>query len=255
MTATVAFEVFQASVEEAKSNATFVDIAYRYTINSNSIIKSSDPAVSAAARQELTELLRLRRSSPDPAYRGLVVQIVGAFETFVVGWCAAQFAKLESDLNDNGSPLEQKLRQGFLAKAGIALQYLPKGTVMGARFNFADLESSLPSVLGDTRPIKFHPDVVSVRLGVCNSEKLESLHEFFMLDRLFTKELGSHKATIAWRSGSASPTAAAQVMKKELDELMDLRNDLAHGKGRGVTVDVVHNAAKLTLAIAHAMAK
>lgn len=254
MTATNGLAILEASIEEATANARFVEAAYRFVSDAAPIIFQSDRDVSANARQGLKEVLSLRRSPPDPAYRGLIVQIVGAFESYVASWCAVQFGRLEADLNDNGAAIDPQFRQSFLAKAGVALQHLPSGTVMGARFNFADLESSLPNILRDARPIKFHSDVVSVRLGACNAEKLEKLHEFFMLDPLFAKRLGAHKATLNWRNGSASPTAAAQLIKKELDDLIDLRNDLAHGQTRNVTVDAVSNAAKLVIALANAMA-
>ncbi|WP_379551046.1 HEPN domain-containing protein [Qipengyuania sp. DGS5-3] len=245
-----AAELLHATVDEVEQNAEFVDCAMSYVADSAQLIFAHDDG--GPLTKTLKGALELRRTQPAAVFRGLIVQIVAAFEEYVRNFCNAQITLIHTRINDQGGDLNSKLRLTYLSKAGKILGQLPTGTFLGAKFDFPSLENTLSTVLKSEKPIELQPEVFSTRIGNCNSEKLVEIFEWFDLKQPFRKELGSHTATLNWRNGSASPTAVAGLMKRELDDLIDLRNDLAHGEPRTVSIDSVKNGAQLVKALATA---
>jgi hypothetical protein len=247
-----AAKLLNLTVDEAIANAEFMEAAAQY-------IDASAPHMYAhaggtPAADLLQPLFALRKKPRESAFRGLIVQIVAAHEVYIANICACLFECIKTRINDNDVDIDAVFRAKYLAKAGAVLTHLPSGTFRGARFDFAALEQNLPSVLLQTRPIDFQSAVLSTRLGACDSEKIDGVLSFFGLETPFRKELGAHKATVDWRSGTSSPTAAAGLIKNELDDLIRLRNDIAHGDLRDVSIDIVKGAGKLVSAFGKALA-
>lgn len=247
MTLEDAANILHATIDEVEQNADFILTAMNYIADSSPLIFAHGG--DGEVRKSLDAALKLRRTQPTPAYRGLIVQIVAAFEEYMRNFCSAQIDALHSSINGEGNDLNESIRIAYLSKAGRILGHISSGTFQGARFDFIALQRTLPSVLTNEIPIELQSSVFSTRLGSCNSDKLDEIFSLFQLPEPFRKELGAHAASASWRRG-ASPTAAAQLMQSELNSLIDLRNDLAHGALSTVTIDNVKSAAALIRALA-----
>lgn len=252
MTLEDATNILHATIDEVEQNADFISTAMSYIADSSQLIFAHDHE--GGIRKSLEQALKLRRTQPTPLYRGLIVQIVAAFEEYMRNFCNAQIDTLHASINTDEGSLNEAVRMTYLSKAGKILGHIPSGTFLGARFDFTALQRTLPSVLKQEKPIELQPSVFSTRLGSCSSEKVEEIFSLFQLPEPFRKDLGSHAASAPWRRGSSSPTAAAVLMQSELDSLIDLRNDLAHGALSTVTIDNVKNASALIRALATTLA-
>lgn len=252
MTLEDANNILGVTIDEIEQNAEFIATAMNYIAESSALVFAHDSG--GEVRASLDVALRLRRTQPAAVYRGLVVQVVAAFEEYMRNFCIAQIDAVHVAINDNGGILNEAIRISYLSKAGKILGQIPSGTYFGSRFDFRSLERSLPSVLSKVRPIQFQPSVFSTRLGSCTSDKIEEIFSLFQLKGPFVKELGAHPAAGPWRKGSASPTAASILIQNELNTLIDLRNDLAHGALSTVTIDDVKNASLLIRALGNIFA-
>ncbi|WP_417323119.1 HEPN domain-containing protein [Erythrobacter aureus] len=186
------------------------------------------PCITGQTRREFDEIMKYRTTDSSRSHQGSVILIGGVLEAFFAKIIDDYLLTLNSKLSKLDSSSKEAILDTYAVQAGNALQHLKTGTFLGVNFDFNRLKRALATTFSNDQNYDLRGDVFTVRFGTCKSEKIESLFNQVGLSGPFDKDLGANKAVAKWAK-DRSPTSAANYLREMLDDLGDLRNDLAHG--------------------------
>lgn len=185
-------------------------------------------AEDAHLKRRLTDALKLKTTDQSALLRGLFVQAVGAFDEFVRSLVSAVIEeKVKS--SDKYSKLGEPLRNGFMSHSGRALSYYGSGTVNGVRYDFGKLTLSLAGCLSDSKDYFLDPRVFTITMGNSTPERLEKIFKILELPEPFSADLGDN-SELKRATGETRKARIAELAKIRLSELIELRNNIAHGE-------------------------
>lgn len=200
---------------------------YQEIIVSNSSSLFSSLSYNQELTNKIKEALTIKTVDEEVLYKGLFLQSVAVFEDFIKNIVEFITVKHHSNTSTyNG--LDVNLQAYYLSSSGKALGYYSSGTVNGVKFDFKNLKDSLLTCLSGTENFFLDPAVFTVLMGNCTSDRLISLFsKLSNIDNIFTI-LGSDNE-LKKSLGESRKGQTSTLAKENLDLIIDLRNDIAHG--------------------------
>lgn len=203
-------------------------------------------------REELNKALNVKDAAASVLYRGLMLQLYGAFERLVADLAAAVLHVLQVKASRYGD-LDENLKDAHTVGSAHLLAKLHDNAINGVKFDFAELQSDLATCLSNAQPYRLNAAAFTAQLGVCTAERVDKLFKSLRLTAAFDDELGRNKAVKGWAK-DAKPREALNLAQKKLDEIVRLRNQIAHGASDPeVLVTQVQEAASFLSALGHAL--
>jgi hypothetical protein len=178
-------------------------------------------------KEELRELMKLKSADPSVVYRGLLIQLNGAFESFVKSLVSSRVTEIATSATCFDD-LEEDLRLSYAAHAGRTLSKVHDGTVNGVSYDFSALQKNLGGCFSGVTPFALNGEVFTLQMGNCTPDRLEKVFAQVRLPDPFGDPVGRHKAIQAWcREGKAR--RAATLARDELELQIETRNNIVHG--------------------------
>lgn len=186
--------------------------------------------------------------------RGLIVQVNSAFEFFVHNLTNCVINVRAGNVT-KFSEIDKKLQNSYLSHAGTILTHLPSGSVQGQTYDFDRLLLSLGKCLSDGTEFHMESNVFVFLLGNCTVERLSKLFSTLQLDDPFGDPIGKNSA-LQRALNEKKTRNTCKLAKKELNDLIKLRNEIAHGNmTRTISVEEVHQAVLFYRAYIEALAQ
>jgi len=179
-------------------------------------------------RRELDSVLKLKSTDPVAVYRGLLIQVHGAFELFVKNLSDSILNSYSSKVTKY-SELDVKIRNAHAVKSAEVLAQLNEGKVNGSPYDFLTLQKNLGFCFADLTGFILNTDVFTLTMGNCTPDRLEKLFKALGLAEPFDDNTGKNHHVKKWANGAGARDAAKQA-KQRLEEELRKRNDIAHGK-------------------------
>lgn len=203
-------------------------------------------------RSELNRALSLKSAPETVAYRGLVLQLYGAFERFVTEITEAALNAVQAKAG-RYSELNEGLRNAHTVGSARLLAKLHDRNVNGVPFDFANLQLNMAACFSDDVKYRLGADAFTALLGVCTSERVNSVFEALRLGKAFDDVLGKDPSIKSWAK-NAGAREAFKLARDNLNELVRLRNQIAHGSSDpDVLATEVEEAAALLSALGKAL--
>jgi len=176
----------------------------------------------------LKDSLRLRFVDQNSLYKGLFIQAVSVFESFIrstVTYVIDNHVTKEPQY----SKLELALRNYYISNSGKALSYFGSGSINGVKYDFDKLTESLASCFNDSENYHIESRVFTISMGNCTSSRLESLFSKLLVsDDIFSKI--SNDVHLRKVLNETRRNNIKALIKDRLDNIIDVRNDIAHGE-------------------------
>ena len=220
-----AMEIAHLQIEEAEATARIRD-AYTniVVLQAQSLYEIFDDT---NRRKMLNRALKDKDTDTSMLFRGLIMQIISAFENFIRLLCVAVVKKKSADAG-RYSELDEKIRREHIWCSAKILTHLKEDEVKGIKYDFEGLQVDLANCILDTDDFNVQPDVFTLLMGNCTSFRLVKLFESLLLPGPFDDSLGEH-LELKRCANERSKRKVANFAKSTLDDHIDLRNDIAHG--------------------------
>lgn len=176
---------------------------------------------------ELRRTLDLKNAPESVAYRGLILQLYGAFERFITDIAEASLGAVRAK-SKRYSELNEGLRNAHTVGSARLLAKLHDRNINGVPFDFATLQLNMAACFSDDENFRLGAEAFTALLGVCNSERVDSMFEALRLGKAFDDDLGKDPNIKSWAK-KAGAREAAKLARDQLNELVRLRNQIAHG--------------------------
>lgn len=225
----------------------FQDILISYS-------QSIFPAISYD--KDLTEryrgFLKLKTVDQSALIKGLLIQAVAIYENFVREMVSVVIYKLTTQ-GTQYVDLSLKLKNGFISSTGKVLTHYGSGTVNGVKYDFDNLAQSLISCLSSRVDYHIDPRVFTILLGNCTSSRIISLLNVLGVSENIFEDIKSDSG-LKKHFNETRMSQVEELTKNGLDELINLRNDIAHGDlTRSVSIDELERAIQLLRAFIKAL--
>jgi hypothetical protein len=203
-------------------------------------------------KSDLNRILKLKGADPSIIYRGLLIQISGAFEIFIKQLTSAVLAFRRSKV-ERYNQLDEKLREAHVFHSSVVLSKIQEKQINGIKYDFLGLMKSLGSCFSDIKDFELNSEVFTLLMGNCTPKRLKGLFEIIGLSDPFDDEMGRNSAVQRWAKGIGSRSACKKA-EKELEEQIAKRNAIAHGDGTiSVSSSDVEGAGEFFLALIDAL--
>lgn len=179
------------------------------------------------SRARVQRALKFSHVEADAAFKPLVVQVCGIFESYVRSVTQAVIED-RFETADSYWDLSEGFRNDHITHAARVLGHLKKGDVMGAPYPFDALLRNLGKGLSGQKGYKLNPEVFTKLMGNPTSARLEDLFASLSLPKPFSDELGQFKALQDFFNEKTRRRVATNA-RTMLDAKLDLRNDIVHG--------------------------
>ena len=189
----------------------------------------------ADLRADLNRALNVKDATESVLYRGLMLQLYGAFERLVADLAAAVLTVLQVKASRYGD-LDENLKNAHTVGSARLLARLHDKAINGVKFDFAALQSDLAACLSNAQPYRMNAAAFTALLGVCTAERVDALFKSLRLVAAFDDDLGHNKTIKAWAK-DAGPREAYKLASDQLDEIVRLRNQIAHGASNPEVLD------------------
>ncbi|MGE3832481.1 MAG: MAE_28990/MAE_18760 family HEPN-like nuclease [Parvibaculaceae bacterium] len=209
-------------------------------------------AIPEYLKNDFNRALNIKSAPETVAYRGLILQLYGAFERFVTEITEATLNAIQAKAK-RYSELPEGLRNSHTVGSARLLTKLHDRTINGVPFDFASLQLNMAACFGDDENYRLGADAFTALLGVCTSERVDSVFEAMGIGKAFDDQLGKHPSVKSWAKG-AGAREAFKLARDSLNELVRLRNQIAHNLADPEVLDAeVEAAADLLSALGKAL--
>lgn len=178
-------------------------------------------------KNRLTDALRLKTTDQSALLRGLFVQAVGVFDEFIRSLIASVLEK-RVEKSAKFCDLSEALKNGFVSRSGRVLSHYGSGTVNGVGYDFSKLTSSLASCFSNDEDYFIEARVFTILMGNSTPERLRKVFSELGLPEPFSPDLGMC-LELKKALGETRKERVAHMAEERLKELIDQRNDIAHG--------------------------
>lgn len=124
--------------------------------------------------------------------------------------------------------LDENLRNAHTVGSARLLAKLHDKAINGVKFDFAELQSDVAACLSNSPQYRLNAAAFTAMLGVCTAERVDQLFKSLRLSAAFDDDLGRNEAIKMWAK-DAGPREACKLASAELDRIVRLRNQIAHG--------------------------
>ena len=187
-------------------------------------------------KSALSRALNLKDASEAVLYRGLVLQLYGAFERLITDIAEAVLIAAQSKASRYGD-LDRDLRDAHTVGAARLLAKTYDRTINGVPFDFATLQLDIAACFSNTNPYRLSVGAITALLGVCTADRVDWVFETLKLGKAFDDSLGRDPAIKAW-AGKAGTREAFNLARDQLNETVRLRNQIAHGAADPEVLDI-----------------
>lgn len=226
-----------SKLDEAKSLAnSYLDeidatIEIRQTYP-NIVVALAGPLMGAvegnrAAKAAIQQALRHKTIDPGTLYRAMMVQIHGVFENYIRSLATAVVEE-RFEVVEFYPDLEPRFRNDHIVHVARVLTHVKSGNVSGIAYNFDTLLTNLAKGLSGQRGYKLNPEVYTILMGNCTTERIEKLFEAISLPEPFSDSLGQSPEIKAHFGDKTKGRVAIRASEK-LDDQINIRNDIVHG--------------------------
>lgn len=203
-------------------------------------------------KAELNRALNLKSAPETVVYRGLILQLYGAFERFVTEITEATLSAVQAKAG-RYSELDEGLRNAHTVGSARLLAKLHDRNINGVPFDFVTLQLNMAACFSDDVKYRLGADAFTALLGVCTSERVDSVFESLRLGKAFDDALGRNPSIKSWAK-NAGARESFKLARDDLNELVRLRNQIAHGSADPDVLDTdVEEAALLLSALGKAL--
>ncbi|MFB0873587.1 MULTISPECIES: MAE_28990/MAE_18760 family HEPN-like nuclease [unclassified Sphingobium] len=242
--------VFCARIDEVRGNLRVRQSHAFFVRNHAQLFAYS--TIPSHLKAELQATINLKGASETVVYRGLVLQLYGAFERFVADLAGAVLNVLQGKAA-RYSDLNESLRNAHTVGSARLLSKLQDRNINGVPFNFDNLQLNLAACFSDDPKYRLGADAFTALLGVCTSERVDSLFEALGIGKAFDDDLGRYSTIKSWAK-NAGARESYKLARDGLNELVRLRNQIAHGSGDPEVLDSqVEEAAVFLTVLSSAM--
>lgn len=229
-----AMAIFRTGVGEIADNA-HVRHAFQTLFVADAQQLYAHGTMQQETRRKLDAALRLKSADPVTTYRGLFLQLHGAFELYIKQLVSAVLQHKSSAV-DRYNDLDEAFRNAHAVHAAVVLAKIPEGGINGISYDFEKLKGGMAACFSNKDKFELNPEVFTLLLGNCTPKRLEKLFATIGMAHPFDDETGRNAAVKKWALG-ASPREAKKKALENLDQQLKRRNAIAHGDG---TQTIVH---------------
>ncbi|MDE7590887.1 MAE_28990/MAE_18760 family HEPN-like nuclease [Enterobacter bugandensis] len=206
--------------------------------------------------KELTDrykgFLKLKTVDQSTLIKGLLIQSVAIYENFIREMVSVAIYKLTSS-GTKYLELNLKLRNGFISSTGKVLTHYGSGTVNGVKYDFNNLTQSLISCLSSHEDYHIDSRVFTILLGNCTSSRIVSLFNVLGVSDNIFEDIKSDSG-LKKHFNETRMSQVEEMTRNGLDELINLRNDIAHGDlTRAVSIDELERSIQFLRAFIKAL--
>ena len=242
--------VFSARIDEVLGNLR-VRQSHSFFVRHQAELFALDRSP-AYLKTDLMRAVNIQGAPETVAYRGLVLQLYGAFERFVTEIAEATLNAVQAKAS-RYSELHEGLRNAHTVGSARLLSKLHDRNINGVPFNFANLQLNMAACFSDDEKYRLGADAFTALLGVCTSERIDSVFEAMRIGKAFDDDLGKDPSIKSWAK-NAGAREAFKLARDNLNELVRLRNQIAHGLADPNVLDTeVEEAAALLSALGKAL--
>lgn len=242
--------VFEARIDEVRGNLR-VRQAHSFFVRHQAELFAFE-GIPGHLKTDFNSSLNIKSAPEVVAYRGLILQLYGAFERFVTEIAEASLHALQAKAK-RYSELPEGLRNAHTVGSARLLSKLHDRNINGVPFDFAKLQLNLAACFSDNEKYRLGADAFTALLGVCTSERVDSVFEAMCIGKAFDDALGKDPNVKSWARG-AGAREAVKLARDSLNELVRLRNQIAHGLADPEVLDTeVDEAATLLSALSKAL--
>lgn len=231
--------IFGARIDEVLGNLR-VRQAHSFFVRHQAEIFALD-AIPVYLKKEFNGALNIKGAPESVAYRGLILQLYGAFERFITEITEATLNAIQAKTN-RYSELPDGLRNAHTVGSARLLTKLNDRNINGVPFDFANLQLNMAACFSDDEKYRLGADAFTALLGVCTWERVDSVFEAMRIGKAFDDALGKDASVKSWAKG-AGAREAVKLARDKLNELVRLRNQIAHGLGDPDVLDTEVEAA------------
>ncbi len=219
------WSVFAARIDEVLGNLRARQSHSFLVRNQASLFAYS--TIPAHLKTELNRALNLKGAPEAVVYRGLVLQLYGAFERFVTEITEATLSAVRAKVG-RYSELNEGVRNAHTVGSARLLAKLHDRNINGVPFDFVNLQLNMAACFSDDPEYRLGADAFTALLGVCTSERVDSVFEALHMGKAFDDALGKDPGIKSWAK-NVGAREALKLVRDNLDELVRLRNQIAHG--------------------------
>lgn len=217
--------IFAARIEEVLGNL-LVRQAHSFFVRNQADLFAHGQ-IPNHLKKDFRGALDIKNAPESVAYRGLILQLYGAFERFITELSEISLRALQSKAK-RYSDLPESLRNAHTIGSARILSKLHDKNINGVPFDFGSLKKNMAHCFSDDEKYSLGAEAFTALLGVCTSERVDSVFEVICLSKAFDDELGRDPNIKSW-ARNAGAREAFKLAKDRLDELVRLRNQIAHG--------------------------
>lgn len=181
----------------------------------------------AEVRGRLREAAKLKATTTAALYRGLFLQANAIFEAYIRD-LSSIVAEKKASMVKKYSDLPEKFRSQHIYLSSRILQEEKKGTLAGQKFDFTLLIGALGQCFSNSHPFSIMPEVFTLTMGNATPDRIEQLFETMGLPEPFNPGVGQ-SAAVKSVLKEKRQKIAGELARKKLNELIGVRNNLAHG--------------------------
>lgn len=242
--------VFQTRIDEVLGNLR-VRQAHSFFVRHQAELFAFD-GIPGYLKKDFIGALNIKGAPEAVAYRGLILQLYGAFERFVTETTEATLNAIRAK-SKRYSELPEGLRNAHTVGSARLLSKLNDRNINGVPFDFANLKLNMSACFSDDEKYRLGADAFTALLGVCTSERVDSVFEAMHVGKAFDDTLGKDPNVKSWAKG-AGAREAVKLARDGLNELVRLRNQIAHGLADPEVLDTeVEEAAALLSVLGKAL--
>jgi hypothetical protein len=242
--------MFSSRIEEVLGNLRVRQIHSFFVLNQGELFNRV--GMRAELKNELNRALSQKGAPEEVLYRGLVLQLYGAFERLIADIAEAvlEAAKLKAN---SYFDLNEHLRNAHTVGSARLLAKMHDQAINGVPFDFAQLQQDMAACFANADRYRLHGGAFTALLGVCTVERVDALFKSLRLGIAFNDALVKHTALKSWSQNSGARDALNRT-KDELEGTVRLRNQIAHGATDPEVSDTdVQEKAKFLLALGKAL--
>lgn len=151
------------------------------------------------------------------------------------------------------SELSEALRNAHTVGSARLLAKLHDRNINGVPFDFDSLQRNMAACFADDPKYRLGAEAFTALLGVCTPDRVDSLFEALRLGKAFDDTLGRDSKIKSWAK-NAGAREALKLARDSLEDLVRLRNQIAHGSADTDILDSqVEEAAEFLSALGAAL--
>ncbi|WP_421736544.1 HEPN domain-containing protein [Caulobacter sp.] len=240
---------FSSRIEDVVANLTLRRDHSFFVLYQGELFKRE--GMRADLKADLSRALS-RKAPAEVLHRGLLLQLYGTFERLIsdIAEATLEAAQMKAETY---SALDEVIRNAHTVGSARLLTKMHDRAINGVSFDFIQLQRDLSACFSDATPYRLNGGAFTALLGVCTSDRLDTLFKSLRLGLAFEDGLVKHPSLKSW-SKNASTRDALNRTKERLEDTVRLRNQIAHGATDPEVSDTeVEESASFLLALGQAL--